>query len=99
LLVVLVIAEVFFSPYAVTSRGLLGGGWTRTAGIFGVVGSLSALAVYAVSADTGGAMGVAVGSAVMYGALSATSFCLLRKRLAQTEILPLTGTISNGRQP
>ncbi|MFD2417330.1 lipopolysaccharide biosynthesis protein [Amycolatopsis pigmentata] len=96
LLVVLVLAEVCFAPYAVTSRGLLGGGWTRTAGTLGVVGTVGALAVYAVSAAVAGAAGVAVGSAIVYAALSVSSWELIRKHLRETEVSPLPATVQNG---
>jgi O-antigen/teichoic acid export membrane protein len=96
LLVVLVIAEVCFAPYAVTCRGLLGGGWTRTAGVLGIVSGFGAIAVYAVGAAAGGSVGTAVGNVIMYGTLSALAFVLLKKRLARVEDPPLTGVVSKG---
>jgi O-antigen/teichoic acid export membrane protein len=98
LLLVLVLAEVCFAPYVISSRGLLGGGWTRTACVFGIGGSIAALAVYAVAASLGGAFGVAVGSATMYGALSAVSWVLLEKHLTRDKPLSLAATGPNGAQ-
>lgn len=97
LLVILVIAELCFAPYAVTSRGLLGGGWTRTASVFGIVGSLGAVAVYTAAA-AGGSAGMAVGNVIMYATLSVLAFVLLRKHLARVEDPPLTGVASKGPQ-
>jgi len=99
LLLILVLAEVCFAPYAISSRGLLGGGWARTACVFGITGSIAALAVYAVTASLGGTFGVAVGSAIMYGALSAVSWVLLEKHLTRDKRLSLAVTGPNGVQP
>jgi O-antigen/teichoic acid export membrane protein len=96
LLVLLVFAEVCFAPYAVTSRGLLGGGWTRTAGTLGVMGTAGALAVYAGSATVAGAAGVAVGSAIVYAVLSMASWELIKKHLRATEAPPSPVTVPNG---
>ncbi|MFW3170392.1 lipopolysaccharide biosynthesis protein [Geodermatophilus sp. CPCC 206100] len=81
LLVVLLVAEVCFVPYALASRGLLGGGWTGTAGSLGMAGAICAVACYAVATRTGGAAGAAVASLLVYGGLSAASWALLRRRL------------------
>ena len=80
LLVVLVAAEVCFAPYAVASRGLLGGGWTKTACALGIGGSIGAVACYVVGASVGGAMGVAAGCVIIYSTLSLVSWRLLRRR-------------------
>lgn len=96
LLVLLVLAEVCFAPYAVTSRGLLGGGWTRTAGALGVVGTIGALVVYAGSAAAAGAVGVAVGSAIVYAVLSASSWELIRKHLREAKVPASPLTVRNG---
>jgi O-antigen/teichoic acid export membrane protein len=96
LLVVLTFAEVCFAPYAITSRGLLGGGWTRTACLFGIGGSVAALVVYSITAGVGGSMGVAVGSVIIYGALSAISWHLLKAHLVRAGSPPLTSTTSKG---
>lgn len=81
LLFVLAAAEVCLAPYAVASRGLLGGGWTRAAGALGIGGGLAAIAVYGFSAAAAGAAGVAAGSLVVYAGLSAASVGLLRRRV------------------
>ncbi|HEX5407897.1 MAG TPA: oligosaccharide flippase family protein [Pseudonocardiaceae bacterium] len=84
LLTLLAVAEVGFAPYAVASRGLLGGGWTRAAGALGVCGGLGGVAVYVVAARIGGAMGTAVGSGLVYASLSIVSCALLRRRVSGT---------------
>ncbi|TNC21874.1 lipopolysaccharide biosynthesis protein [Amycolatopsis alkalitolerans] len=81
LVVVLVFAEICLAPYSVASRGLLGGGWTTAAGVLGVAGSGAALAVYPVSANWAGALGVAAGSVLVYAGLSAASGTALRRRM------------------
>lgn len=81
LLVVLLVAEVCFAPYAVASRGLMGGGWVQAACVLGIVGGVSAVACYAVAAHTAGAMGTAVASVLIYAGLSVAAWQLLRLRL------------------
>ena len=81
LLAVLAVAEVCLAPYSVASRGLLGGGWTTAAGVLGACGSVLAVAVYAVSARAAGALGVALGSVLVYGGLSLAAGELLRRRV------------------
>jgi O-antigen/teichoic acid export membrane protein len=86
LLLLLAAAEVCLAPYAVASRGLLGGGWTKAAGALGIGGGVVAIAVYGVSATAAGAAGVAAGSLVVYAGLSAVSLRMLRRRIvAQPE--------------
>jgi O-antigen/teichoic acid export membrane protein len=80
LLVVLLAAEICFAPYAVASRGLLGGGWTVTAGSLGMVGAAGGVGLYAISAHIGGPTGTAVASVGLYAALSAASWLLLRRK-------------------
>lgn len=82
LLVVLVAAEVCFAPFVVASRGLIGGGWTTAAGVLGAAGAAGAIGVYGVTGSTGGAIGVAVGSVVLYGGLSTAAWTLLRRRVS-----------------
>jgi len=88
LLVVLLVAEVCFTPYALASRGLLGGGWTVTAGTLGMAGAALGVGCYTVAANVGGATGAAVGSIVVYGGLSAASWALLRRRLRPAPLPP-----------
>ncbi|MET1074468.1 MAG: hypothetical protein ABWY11_17605 [Umezawaea sp.] len=83
LLLLFVVAEVCFAPYAVASRGLLGGGWTRIAGAFGGAAVVVAITCYVLGARLGGSTGLAIGCAILYGGLSAASvwlFCLLTRR-------------------
>jgi O-antigen/teichoic acid export membrane protein len=87
LLVILLVAEILFAPYAVASRGLLGGGWTRTAGMLGLVSAACAAVSYAVASHLAGAVGAAFASVGVYAILSAASWILLRRRFASS---PLT---------
>jgi len=82
LLPLFIVAEVCFAPYAIASRGLLGGGWTRAAGVFGAIAVVVAITCYVVGADLGGSTGLAIGCAVLYGLLSAAAvwlFCRLTR--------------------
>ncbi|MTD58030.1 lipopolysaccharide biosynthesis protein [Amycolatopsis pithecellobii] len=81
LVAILAGAELCLAPYSVASRGLLGGGWTGAAGTLGIAGSAVALAVYAISADWAGALGVAIGSVLVYAGLSVGSTGILRRRV------------------
>jgi glycosyltransferase involved in cell wall biosynthesis/O-antigen/teichoic acid export membrane protein len=87
LLLILALAEVCFAPYAVTSLGLVGGGWTGTAGALGVVGALGAVACYVAAARVAGATGVAAGSVIVYMGLSMASWLLLRRRLPAARVI------------
>jgi O-antigen/teichoic acid export membrane protein len=84
LLVVLLVAEVCFAPYALASRGLLGGGWTVAAGSLGMAGAALGVAGYAVATNVAGAAGAAIASVVVYSTLSAAAWACLRNRLATT---------------
>lgn len=81
LLLILLVAEMSFAPYAIASRGLLGGAWTVAAGSVGMGGAAFGVACYALTIGVGGARGAAVGSILVYGGLSAASWALLRRRL------------------
>jgi O-antigen/teichoic acid export membrane protein len=83
LLLLLVVAETCFAPYAVASRGLLGGGWIRTAGAFGLAATAVAIACYLAGARLGGSAGLAVSCAILYGFLSAASLVLFCRRTAR----------------
>jgi O-antigen/teichoic acid export membrane protein len=91
LLVILVAAEVCFAPFVVASRGLIGGGWTTAAGVLGAAGAAGAIGVYGVTGSLGGAVGVAVGSAVLYAGLSTVAWTLLRKRVSVSGLEQLRG--------
>ena len=82
LLAVLVVAELCFVPFFVTSRGLVGGGWTTAAGVLGAVGGLFSIGAYVVATGAFAAMGAAAASIVVYAGLSLASALLLRTRLA-----------------
>jgi acetyltransferase-like isoleucine patch superfamily enzyme/O-antigen/teichoic acid export membrane protein len=86
LLLVLLGAEILFAPYLVAARGLLGRGWIKTAGALGLGGSGASLACYVLSARAGGAMGLAVGSGLLYLALSVMSSVLFRARNARDDV-------------
>lgn len=80
-LLVLLVAEVVFAPFAVASRGLLGGGWMGTVGALGLLGSLTAVALYTVAIPAWGVYGAAGASVVVYAGLATTSWLLLAARL------------------
>lgn len=81
LIVVLLVAEIVFGPCIVAQYGLLGGGWTRTVGLIGLVGGLCAIPVYALGAALGADEGVAAAAIVLYAALSWATWRALRVRL------------------
>jgi O-antigen/teichoic acid export membrane protein len=86
LLLILAVAELCFAPYEVASLGLLGGGWTKTAGVFGLVSGVASVGCYLLSANLAGATGVAVGTVFLYTGLSLVSWLLLHRRvLRQTQ--------------
>ncbi|MET0234181.1 MAG: oligosaccharide flippase family protein [Kibdelosporangium sp.] len=84
LLLVLVVAEVCFAPYAVASRGLLGGGWTRTVGGLGLLAGVAAIGCYLLGARMGGSVGLATSCVVLYGGLSAAALMLFLRRTRLT---------------
>ncbi|GAB2947576.1 hypothetical protein GCM10027280_40370 [Micromonospora polyrhachis] len=106
LLLVLLVAEIVFAPYAVASRGLLGGGWMGTAGTLGLLGSVAATTIYGLAIPVWGTYGAALASVTVYGGLSWASWALLRHRLDRSPIrTPNTAGVlvaptgTDGRQP
>jgi len=87
LLFPLLLAEVAFAPFNVACRGLLGGGWTRAAGMLGTVGGILTLIAYAVLVKFFGVWGAASASIFAYGLLSLASVRVLRHKLTSTPIL------------
>lgn len=83
LLLVLVVAELAFAPYAVVSRALLGAGWMGTAGVFGLLWSGLAVPLFVVAVRLWGASGAALACVALYAGLSASSGALLSWRLAR----------------
>ncbi|MGW4462102.1 lipopolysaccharide biosynthesis protein [Micromonospora sp. NPDC004704] len=83
LLLVLLVAEVAFAPFAVASRALLGGGWMTTAGLLGAAGSVVALILFALAIPLWGAYGAAIACILTYAGLSVASWRLLRRRLGR----------------
>ncbi|OLF08244.1 lipopolysaccharide biosynthesis protein, partial [Actinophytocola xanthii] len=81
LLPVLVVAEACFAPYAVASRGLIGGGRTRSAGALGLAAAVAAVACYLLGARVGGSTGLAVSCVVLYSGLSAAAVTLFLRRV------------------
>jgi O-antigen/teichoic acid export membrane protein len=82
LLLVLLLAEILFAPFAVASRGLLGGGWMGAAGLLGLAGSVAAIVLFGIAIPLWGPYGAALACALVYGGLSAAAVILLRRRLA-----------------
>ncbi|WP_329108987.1 oligosaccharide flippase family protein [Micromonospora sp. NBC_01699] len=83
LLLVLLVAEIAFAPFAVASRALLGGGWMTTAGLLGAGGSVAALILFALAIPLWGGYGAAVACILTYAGLSVASWRLLRRRLGR----------------
>lgn len=81
LLLVLLLAEIAFAPFAVASRGLLGGGWMTTAGLLGTGGSVTALILFAITIPLWGGYGAAIACVLTYAGLSVVSWRVLRPRL------------------
>ncbi|MFI6759949.1 lipopolysaccharide biosynthesis protein [Micromonospora sp. NPDC050417] len=90
LLLVLLLAEIAFAPFAVASRGLLGGGWMTTAGLLGAAGSVVALILFAITIPLWGGYGAAIACVLTYAGLSVASWRLLRPRLV--------GNVAPGRR-
>ncbi|MFG3707780.1 lipopolysaccharide biosynthesis protein [Micromonospora sp. NPDC047670] len=82
LLLVLLVAELLFAPFAVASRGLLGGGWMGTAGRVGAAGMGAAVLLFVLAAREWGAYGAAWASVLLYAGLSGAAVILLRRRVA-----------------
>lgn len=79
MLLVLVVAEVCFAPYAVASRGLIGHGRTRAAGGLGLAASIAAIGCYVLGASLGGGTGLAFGCVALYCGLSTYAVVLFRR--------------------
>jgi O-antigen/teichoic acid export membrane protein len=80
-LLLLLAAELLFSPFFVASRGLMGGGWMRIAGLIGFAGCAAAVATYFVAVPPLGIVGACVASALTYLALSIATVVALSTRL------------------
>lgn len=78
LLLILLVAELSFAPYAIANRGLLGSGRIKTAGRVGLGGAVAAIAGYAAAARIAGAAGVAAGSVIVYTGLSLAAWQAFR---------------------
>ncbi|WP_326552388.1 lipopolysaccharide biosynthesis protein [Micromonospora sp. NBC_01813] len=83
LLLVLLVAEVAFVPYTVASRALLGAGWMRTVGVFGLIWSVAAVTLFFVTIRLWGTLGAALACITLYAGLSASSWLLLSRGLAR----------------
>lgn len=66
LLNVLLLAELGFSLFIISQRGLLGGGWNWDVTVIGIAGGTLALPVYLIAATMNGAMGCAWGAVLVY---------------------------------
>jgi O-antigen/teichoic acid export membrane protein len=94
LLLVMLVAELAFAPFAVASRGLLGGGHTRMAGTIGVVGGLVAVLLFIVLIPVWGTYGAAASCLTVYGGMSLVSWRLFRDRLGVRIAMPRSPAIS-----
>ena len=82
LLVVLLVAEVAFVPYAVASRALLGAGRMGAVGAFGLAWSAAAMVLFLLAVQLWGEVGAAVACVAVYAGISASSWLLLTRRAA-----------------
>ncbi|MBE9376500.1 hypothetical protein IQ251_18780 [Saccharopolyspora sp. HNM0983] len=80
LLLVLLVAELCFAPFAVAGRGLLGAGLHRAAARIGLVAALVSGGVYLIAVGAAGAAGAAVASVLVYAWLSGWSWSRLTPR-------------------
>ncbi|WJK43296.1 oligosaccharide flippase family protein [Solwaraspora sp. WMMA2056] len=83
LLLVLVVAEIAFVPYAVASRALLGAGRMGAVGAFGLLWSAAAVLLFVVAVGLWGALGAALACVTLYAGLSVSSWWLLTRRLTR----------------
>lgn len=81
LLLVLLVAEVVFAPYAIASRGLLGGGWMGTAGALGLIGGIVTITLFGITIPIWGSYGAAATCVAAYAGMSVAAAVLLRQRL------------------
>lgn len=80
LLNILMLAEVGFSLFIISQRGLIGGGWNWDVTAIGILGGLSAIPVYVIGATINGAAGCAWGGVVLYTMIGlAGSFAFYRR--------------------
>ena len=68
-------------PHIVASRGLLGGGWQREAGLTGLAGIAIAIGTYSTAIAVAGTAGAAIGTTLVYLTLSLLTWRLLHNRL------------------
>lgn len=77
LLLILLLAEVAFVPYAIASRTLMGRGRLRAAGALGAMWSVVALAVFAFAISRWGMTGAAIACLMVYAGVSVTYWILM----------------------
>lgn len=83
LLLLLLVAEIAFAPYAVVSRAMLGAGWMGAAGAFGLAWSAAAVVLFVVTVRLWGSLGAALACMALYAGISVSSWMLLSRRLAR----------------
>ncbi|WP_146179907.1 lipopolysaccharide biosynthesis protein [Micromonospora sp. RP3T] len=84
LLGLMLVAEVAFTPFTITSRALLGAGRMTAAGALGIGGGLSALTAYLILIPLWGTVGAAVASLTVYTGLSVAGSVLVRRLLGES---------------
>jgi O-antigen/teichoic acid export membrane protein len=80
-LVLLLVAEVLFTPFTVAAKGLVGGGWTATIGLVGCLGSVVAVGSFCLFALPFGLWGACVACCLTYLTLSVLALGSLRRLL------------------
>jgi O-antigen/teichoic acid export membrane protein len=82
LLLILIVAEVCYAPFAVASRGLLGGGWMNAAGGLGLFGGAGTCALFLLAIPAWGSYGAAAACVLSYLGLSISSWYLITRHLS-----------------
>jgi O-antigen/teichoic acid export membrane protein len=95
-LLLLLVAEVLFTPFTVAAKGLVGGGWTRVIGLIGGVGGLLAVISYCALTPFWKTWGACLATCTTYLALSLWTVTALRRLLTRRDQL---GSRHPGRSP
>jgi acetyltransferase-like isoleucine patch superfamily enzyme len=69
-LLLLLVAEILFTPFTVAAKGLVGGGWTRTVGLVGSAGGGLAIISYGALTPLWGVWGACLATCATYLVLS-----------------------------
>lgn len=82
-LLLMLLAELLFTPFTVAAKGLVGGGWTGTVGLIGCLGSAVAIGAFLALARPFGVWGACAASCLTYTTLSVLAYGNVRRLLAR----------------